>query len=174
MPKVRRTRTKLHASQQAPRHVSDRQFAVQETQVLEQMRGIGTENPEAIAVQPAENLHGLSKKEKRRLRHERWFQKLETKYNPKKNKKKSNTFSTEFLKTFSAALPEAKPSDPMQPDQLGESKEKKPLTKKARKNTAMKEIIRFQKVMQHPTYKENPLATIRQHVRNTMPSVEKR
>lgn len=31
----------------------------------------------------------------------------------------------------------------------------------------MQEILRMQKVMQHSAFKENPLATIRQHVQNT-------
>jgi hypothetical protein len=31
----------------------------------------------------------------------------------------------------------------------------------------MQEILRMQKVMQHGSFKQNPLETIRQHVQNT-------
>ena len=33
---------------------------------------------------------------------------------------------------------------------------------------SMQEILRFQNVMAHPSFKSNPLLTIQQHVKNTM------
>ncbi|KAI8349317.1 ribosome biogenesis protein SLX9-domain-containing protein [Mortierella sp. GBAus27b] len=45
----------------------------------------------------------------------------------------------------------------------------KPLqSKKAKKKAAMQEILRFQNVLAHPSFKNNPLLTIQQHVKNTM------
>lgn len=38
---------------------------------------------------------------------------------------------------------------------------------------SVKEILRFQKVLQHPAFKASPLATIQQHVKNTLETVQK-
>ncbi|KAF9134479.1 hypothetical protein BGW39_006939 [Mortierella sp. 14UC] len=49
------------------------------------------------------------------------------------------------------------------------SESSKPLqSKKAKKRAAMQEILRFQNVLAHPSFKSNPMLTIQQHVKNTM------
>ncbi|CAG8504493.1 2735_t:CDS:2 [Diversispora eburnea] len=43
----------------------------------------------------------------------------------------------------------------------------------ARKNVAMKEIPRFYEILQHSTFKINPLSTIRTHIENTIEKKKK-
>ncbi|RUS31339.1 hypothetical protein BC938DRAFT_478025 [Jimgerdemannia flammicorona] len=38
---------------------------------------------------------------------------------------------------------------------------------------SLKEVLRFQKVLQHPAFKANPLATIQQHIKNTLDTVQR-
>ncbi|KAI9207594.1 ribosome biogenesis protein SLX9-domain-containing protein [Polychytrium aggregatum] len=41
-------------------------------------------------------------------------------------------------------------------------------SQKNRKKTTVSEVTRLQSVLQHPAFKSNPLATIQQHIKNTM------
>ncbi|CAO3565463.1 unnamed protein product [Mortierella alpina] len=138
----------------------------------------------------------VDKKDKRKLRHDKWMSKLEATYNPQKKKKKSNqqqALSVDFgsfhdvlstidptkaqmtvpaikpgkKATNTAATPAAPLIDHKQFTIHSDSS--KPLqSKKAKKKAAMQEILRFQNVLAHPAFKSNPLLTIQQHVKNTM------
>ncbi|KAF9559320.1 hypothetical protein EC968_006646 [Mortierella alpina] len=138
----------------------------------------------------------IDKKDKRKLRHDKWMSKLEATYNPQKKKKKSiqdQALSVDFgsfhdvLSTIDPAkaqttVPTAKPGKktanttaaPAAPlidhkQFTIHSDSSKPLqSKKAKKKAAMQEILRFQNVLAHPAFKSNPLLTIQQHVKNTM------
>ncbi|KAF9384307.1 hypothetical protein CPB97_005785 [Podila verticillata] len=135
-----------------------------------------------------------NKKDKRKIRHDKWMSKLEATYNPQKKKKsaQNQTLSVDFgsfhdvlstldpTKAAAAAVAKAgdnKPSAPaastapkLDHQQFTiHSESSKPLqSKKAKKKAAMQEILRFQNVLSHPAFKSNPLLTIQQHVKNTM------
>lgn len=136
-----------------------------------------------------------NKKDKRKIRHDKWMSKLEATYNPQKKKKKSaqnQTLSVDFgsfhdvlstldpTKVTPAPIAKAggnKPSAPtastapkLDHQQFTiHSESSKPLqSKKAKKKAAMQEILRFQNVLSHPAFKSNPMLTIQQHVKNTM------
>ncbi|KAF9277951.1 hypothetical protein BGZ68_008899 [Mortierella alpina] len=138
----------------------------------------------------------VDKKDKRKLRHDKWMSKLEATYNPQKKKKKAaqnQALSVDFgsfhdvlstidptkapatapvikpgkKATTTAATPAAPLIDHKQFTIHSDSS--KPLqSKKAKKKAAMQEILRFQNVLAHPAFKSNPLLTIQQHVKNTM------
>ncbi|KAJ2446375.1 hypothetical protein GGF42_005709 [Coemansia sp. RSA 2424] len=48
-----------------------------------------------------------------------------------------------------------------------------PKSRKARDKAAVKEEKRFGQILLHPAFKANPLATIRQHLANTLPAATK-
>ncbi|KAF8943190.1 hypothetical protein BGZ47_005689 [Haplosporangium gracile] len=142
----------------------------------------------------------VDKKDKRKLRHDKWISKLEATYNPQKKKKKSGqnqTLSVDFG-SFHDVLSTIDPTKAVQVSPATaikgskskaagnkapvvaapvldhqqftiHSESSKPLqSKKAKKKAAMQEILRFQNVLAHPSFKNNPLLTIQQHVKNTM------
>ncbi|KAI8822411.1 ribosome biogenesis protein SLX9-domain-containing protein [Fimicolochytrium jonesii] len=121
----------------------------------------------------------LKKKEKRRERHDRWMQKLGGIYQQardEKNKKQPDVGSLN-LTALHHVLPSAQaPSqDGVQssssPHSSGSGHSKKAhvaVSQSARRQAGVNEIIRLQKVIQHPTFKGNPLATIRQHLQNNL------
>ncbi|KAJ2579010.1 hypothetical protein GGH95_003330 [Coemansia sp. RSA 1836] len=49
-----------------------------------------------------------------------------------------------------------------------------PKSRKARDKAAVKEEKRFGQILLHPAFKANPLATIRQHLANTLPAATKK
>ncbi|KAF9951231.1 hypothetical protein BGZ70_001074 [Mortierella alpina] len=139
----------------------------------------------------------VDKKDKRKLRHDKWMSKLEATYNPQKKKKKiaqnqalsvdfgsfhdvlSTIDPTKAQTTVPAAIKPGKkanntaaaPAAPLIDHKQFtiHSDSSKPLqSKKAKKKAAMQEILRFQNVLAHPAFKSNPLLTIQQHVKNTM------
>ncbi|GJJ75190.1 hypothetical protein EMPS_07548 [Entomortierella parvispora] len=133
----------------------------------------------------------VDKKDKRKMRHDKWMSKLEATYNPDKKKKKApQTLSVDFGSFHNALTnleptpataitkskskskaPTAVPAAPTVDHQQFtiHSDSSKPLqSKKAKKKAAMQEILRFQNVLAHPAFKSNPLLTIQQHVKNTM------
>ncbi|KAF9986710.1 hypothetical protein BGZ75_001513 [Mortierella antarctica] len=139
----------------------------------------------------------VDKKDKRKLRHDKWMSKLEATYNPQKKKKKSTqnqALSVDFgsfhdvLSTIdpakaqttvpatqpgkkapsTAATPTAAPLIDHKQFTIHSDSSKPLQSKKAKKKAAMQEILRFQNVLAHPAFKSNPLLTIQQHVKNTM------
>ncbi|KAF9538751.1 hypothetical protein EC957_006235 [Mortierella hygrophila] len=169
-----------------------------------------TQTPSAESMQSMKEQFGLEfeddrvdKKDKRKLRHDKWMSKLEATYNPQKKKKKAGQNQSLSL-DFGAFHDVLSTIDPAKATQVSpaavikgskskaaggnqaaapavaapvldhqqftiHSESSKPLqSKKAKKKAAMQEILRFQNVMAHPSFKSNPLLTIQQHVKNTM------
>ncbi|KAK9729679.1 hypothetical protein K7432_000085 [Basidiobolus ranarum] len=167
MPKVRRNRTRLHNQAVGTPHVSERTFAAHENQVQKLADTVETVNSDGL---------NSSKKEKRKQRHENWLSKLHTAHQElKKNRKKDTSLN---MTMFKEVLPNIE-ADKQNKDQNKLSQEnmskKRVATKKGRKNTALQEIVRFQNILKHPNFRQNPLQTIQQHVANTVetrPTVE--
>ncbi|CAO3666795.1 unnamed protein product [Umbelopsis vinacea] len=178
MPKVTRNRTRLH-KEAAPR-IQERKFAVKEKEVLER---IDTTQDEPQVTQTEAGIEDeeaqVSKRLKRKLRHDAWMQKLDQTYNKldnKKKKKNKNSLAvdlTDFGSILSQIPTTDKPSEhfvrsaPTPPKNPFINSKAKVSSKKSRKATALQEILRFQNVLQHSAFKSNPMETIKQHVQNT-------
>ncbi|KAG2186138.1 hypothetical protein INT43_002576 [Umbelopsis isabellina] len=180
MPKVTRTRTRLH--KEAKPSVNDRKFAVKQKEVLERIETTHDE-PKLLKTEAGEEEEeGLvSKRLKRKLRHDAWMQKLDQTYNKldKQKKKKNKNSLAVDLKDFGSILSQIHSTNqPGEPFVRGTASapapinpllnaKPKPTSKKARKAAEMQEILRFQNVLQHSAFKSNPIETIKQHVKNT-------
>ncbi|KAG0010849.1 hypothetical protein BGZ81_002525 [Podila clonocystis] len=186
MPKVRGSKTRIHHKavggvKSAPDAAPTPAPSAESMQQLKAQFGLEFEDDRE------------NKKDKRKIRHDKWMSKLEATYNPQKKKKKSaqsQTLSVDFgsfhdvLSTLdpTKAAPTpvvkavvSKPAAASTAPKLDHqqftihSESSKPLqSKKAKKKAAMQEILRFQNVLTHPAFKSNPLLTIQQHVKNTM------
>ncbi|KAI8577479.1 hypothetical protein K450DRAFT_251865 [Umbelopsis ramanniana AG] len=178
MPKVTRTRTRLH-KEAAPK-IKDRKFAVKEKEVLEKIDTTHDEPQIETTEAGLEEEDGpVSKRMKRKMRHDNWMQKLDQTYNKldKKKKKKGKNSLAVDLKDFGSILSQIqttdKPSESFvrgaQPAPKSPFPDTNPKVtrKKTRKANALQEIIRFQNVLQHSAFKSNPMETIKQHVQNT-------
>ncbi|KAL0095665.1 ribosome biogenesis protein SLX9-domain-containing protein [Phycomyces blakesleeanus] len=165
MPKAQRTKSKLRSKDSS---IRSRKSAVDNKQTKESI------------VEELDNV--ASKNLKRKIRHDAWLEKLDTSYNAKQQQKKKADKRKNGLKTdlssFSDILNTIKiePKIPVQEVEAATAPAPvKPAvlpstsfkSKKARKKAEMQEILRFQKVMQHSAFQQNPMATIRQHVQNT-------
>ncbi|KAJ3016033.1 hypothetical protein HKX48_004251 [Thoreauomyces humboldtii] len=140
---------------------------------------------------PLEKATRLGKKDKRQQRHDRWMEKLGGLYTAKtkKPKKVEGSLNLEALKDILSSvsgeepekahdvLPVSASAPKGKGDKAGKGKRKEkgkglgpqvPVSQKARRKAGVSEIIRLQKVLQHPTFKSNPLQTIRQHLENSM------
>ncbi|XP_052814697.1 ribosome biogenesis protein SLX9 homolog [Mya arenaria] len=122
----------------------------------------------------SKSLKGLSlkKKEKQKLRHELWIQKLSAidaaKQKAKEKKRKEQTPVVGDIGALADALPtldlllkesagtKSASNEPKKPK--GIQKEKK------RRKQMLADIAVFQKVISHPSFKENPTATISDHL----------
>ncbi|XP_072034356.1 ribosome biogenesis protein SLX9 homolog [Amphiura filiformis] len=121
----------------------------------------------------------LKKKDRKKIRHERWLQKIETIKQAKKTKQaaqqRSQVAIVGDLHPLSQALPELSQvlrlgdSKKQQP-QIRSQKKKKKQTMKTndRKKLLIQEQANFKQVMSHSKFKVNPLATINEHLRNKM------
>ncbi|KAF9927818.1 hypothetical protein FBU30_002863 [Linnemannia zychae] len=190
MPKVKASKSRVHhkavgnkATTQAAAEASAP--STESMQLMKEQFGLEFEDDK------------VDKKDKRKLRHDKWMSKLEATYNPQKKKKKSGqnqALSVDFgsfhdvLSTIDSTKIHPSPASaikgnkaktgnktpatvPVQDHQQFtiHSESSKPLqSKKAKKKAAMQEILRFQNVLAHPAFKSNPLLTIQQHVKNTM------
>ncbi|SAM01313.1 hypothetical protein [Absidia glauca] len=121
-----------------------------------------------------------SKTTKKKQRHEAWLEKLDHSYATKKKQQKKTAQKSALNKGFddfgdvlqmiqketpaapSTTTPEQKPAAG---SHIISSKKIK--GGKAKKKALMQEMARFQKVMQHNAFKQDPLSTIRQHVQNS-------
>ncbi|KAI8588423.1 ribosome biogenesis protein SLX9-domain-containing protein [Geranomyces variabilis] len=132
------------------------------------------------------------KRDKRQQRHDRWMEKLGGVYKKdgkKKKKQDVGSLNLETLTDFLPSLAEHRPFESImgatQPSVNGLSpvaggttasdtsnrskpKAKGPVSQSARRKAGVSEILRLQKVLRHPTFKSNPLATVRQHLENNM------
>ncbi|KAJ3028865.1 UNVERIFIED_CONTAM: hypothetical protein HDU68_000738 [Siphonaria sp. JEL0065] len=128
--------------------------------------------------QDPEEVDGLGKKEKRVQRREKWLEKLSGVYSARsiadKKKKKKQLFGVAAdLEDIQAALAE---DDLVAPELVNEqqrpkqatAQKKKPVSQKARTKEGIQEMLRLQSVMGHKSFKSNPLATIRTHLKNTI------
>ncbi|KAF9318614.1 hypothetical protein BG003_010959 [Podila horticola] len=182
MPKVRGSKTRIHHKavggvKSAPEPAPAPAPSAESIQQLKDQFGLEFEDDRE------------NKKDKRKIRHDKWMSKLEATYNPQKKKKKSaqnQTLSVDFgsfhdvLSTLDPSKVVAAPvvNKPVAASTAPKldhqqftihSESSKPLqSKKAKKKAAMQEILRFQNVLTHPAFKSNPLLTIQQHVKNTM------
>ncbi|ORY05631.1 hypothetical protein K493DRAFT_333449 [Basidiobolus meristosporus CBS 931.73] len=160
MPKVRRNRTRLHTQAAATPHISERAFAAQDNQVQKLADASESDGPGAL---------NSSKKDKRKQRHDNWLSKLHTAHQEMRKSKKKDTSLN--MTMFNEALPKVEANKkgqeqkPTSQEKLGK---KRVATKKGRKNTALQEIVRFQNILKHPDFQQNPLQTIQQHVANTV------
>ncbi|KAG0166053.1 hypothetical protein DFQ28_007921 [Apophysomyces sp. BC1034] len=178
MPKLQRNKGK---AKNLESELRNRKFAVRQKDVIE--RVVQNESG-AIGIESTQEKDtAISKQLKKKLRHEAWIEKLDGAYSvrkkqqKKKNNKQNNLavdlddfnellnnidVNTASNITSTASAPA--PAEMQRPIVVASNKIK---SKKARKKAEMQEIVRFQKVMQHSAFKNDPLATIRQHVQNT-------
>ncbi|KAI9020998.1 ribosome biogenesis protein SLX9-domain-containing protein [Phycomyces nitens] len=178
MPKAQRTKSKLRSKDSS---VKSRKSVVAQPKVIEKIFN----DDEQITENMAEDQEAVSKNLKRKLRHDAWLEKLDSSYNTKQQQKKKankkkgglkadlssfadilNTIKIE-AKAPVAQVETAKEPEPVKPAVIPSTAFK---SGKARRKAEMQEILRFQKVMQHSAFKQNPMATIRQHVQNTFAS----
>ncbi|KAI7904702.1 ribosome biogenesis protein SLX9-domain-containing protein [Cokeromyces recurvatus] len=175
MPKISRSKSK-----KVENPVRLRKFAVSEKEVLEK---IVTDNGEIKTV-PNKSQEVAKKDQKKKARHEAWLEKLDHAYNVKKKLQKKENKKKNGLKTDLSSIHdilndiEIKPKSELESKATHAKKLEQPIkqaaipsnkirSKKAKKQAEMQEILRMQKVMQHSAFKQNPLATIRQHIENT-------
>ncbi|RUS20446.1 ribosome biogenesis protein SLX9-domain-containing protein [Endogone sp. FLAS-F59071] len=226
MPKVKRSRTRLHGEPvtSAKSHVAQRAFAVQDNAVLERIE-TSDDQAKIVASKLTEtdgDPTNVNKKLKRKIRHDTWMQswypflhlpfylyqsfndtiatylvlplspsiiiyssELDQTYTAltktKKPKKDQLSIDLSSFKDALASIESMTKSSRVKATRTIIGSETSPsqqaaqkvTSKKGRKNTAVKEILRFQKVLQHPAFKASPLATIQQHVKNTLETVQK-
>ncbi|KAJ3048737.1 hypothetical protein HK097_010253 [Rhizophlyctis rosea] len=195
MPKVKRERTKLHATlKPAPEPMVidsldtptpmftpaalGETFTVTRTipkaETLTLPKTLPTQNTigagAGVAVSESEE-RPTSKRDKKQQRHERWLKKLGAYYAPKPAK--PTAFDVDTLK--SVLLTVNDPTESTLSSGSGKAQGnigsgQKAVSQRARKKEAVNEIVRLQKILVHPSYKSNPLATIRQHLQNTLGS----
>ncbi|KAJ3184624.1 hypothetical protein HDU87_004027 [Geranomyces variabilis] len=165
-------------------------FTVERTVQNVELPALDTEFPPDLDAAP-EVAKG-KKKDKRQQRHDRWMEKLGGVYkrDSKKQKKQDvGSLNLETLTDFLPSLVDQRPADltngltqssvdEISPgaaktpasdhNTLRKPKAKGPVSQSARRKAGVSEILRLQKVLRHPTFKSNPLATVRQHLENNM------
>ncbi|KAJ1801644.1 hypothetical protein LPJ59_000133 [Coemansia sp. RSA 2399] len=164
MPRVTRQRTKLH-------HKSDISSA-----------------PVLLEEHPHDDSETRTKKTKRIERHKKWMEKIDAAQVAKKERQRQEGRATdksalirglggmkESLRDIQAqALAEGllsldeKKKKAGEPGKNNNNNNSVPRSRKARNNAAIKEEKRFGQVLLHPAFQANPLATIRQHLANTL------
>lgn len=116
----------------------------------------------------------LKKKEKQKLRHELWMKKLDAieaaKKEAKTRKKKQRTPIVGDIGALADTLPTLdlllkKDTGPKH-HREEEVKAKGIQKEKKRKKQMMSDISIFQQVLKHPAFKDNPTATITEHLQN--------
>ncbi|XP_071942510.1 uncharacterized protein [Antedon mediterranea] len=120
----------------------------------------------------------LKKKDKMKIRHDKWLEKIETvKSNKKKKseaKKRANTAIVGDLQPLTEALPELteilKITKRTNAEKHADSLKKKSGTWKAkdRQKHVMNELAKYKQVLNHTSFKSNALATINEHLKNTI------
>ncbi|XP_078620711.1 ribosome biogenesis protein SLX9 homolog [Branchiostoma floridae x Branchiostoma japonicum] len=119
----------------------------------------------------------VSKKDKRKSRHDAFLQKLEAAHTAKRKakemKKRQQTAVVGDMQPLKDALPQLTAF--LEQQQGGtaaagqEKKEKEGTLKpKERKRIEQEELSRFQQILQHPQYRHNPVSTIMEHLKNKL------
>ncbi|KAL3858950.1 hypothetical protein ACJMK2_009196 [Sinanodonta woodiana] len=123
----------------------------------------------------------LRKKDKRKLRHELWNQKVnaiqEAKKKEKEKKQRQKTPVVGDIGSLVEALPTLEllmKGSPVSANKESERNRKpKGIDKeKKRKQQALQDISLFQQVLKHPAFQENPTATITEHLHNKLKQEE--
>ncbi|ORX62257.1 hypothetical protein DM01DRAFT_299453 [Hesseltinella vesiculosa] len=118
----------------------------------------------------------ISKTDKKKQRHSAWLEKLDHAYTVKKKQERHETRQTALQKggfddmdLVLQGLDATKETTAPTPSPTGSHLVSldKIKSKNKKKNAMLQDIARFQKVLQHDAFKNDPLSTIRQHVQNT-------
>ncbi|XP_071486063.1 ribosome biogenesis protein SLX9 homolog [Diadema antillarum] len=103
----------------------------------------------------------MTKVEKRRMRHDRWLEKIDTiktaQRREKDAKRRAGAPVVGDLHPLQDALPELSEILRIGPDYTQQ-----------RVQSKMEETARFQEVLKHSAFKANPFATINEHLRNKL------
>ncbi|XP_072180823.1 ribosome biogenesis protein SLX9 homolog isoform X1 [Diadema setosum] len=124
----------------------------------------------------------MTKVEKRKVRHDRWLEKIDTiktaQRREKDAKRRAGAPVVGDLHPLQDALPELSEILRIGPDytqQRVQSKDNQPQKKpratlkvKDKQKLMMEETARFQEVLKHSAFKANPFATINEHLRNKL------
>ncbi|KAI8497812.1 hypothetical protein Bbelb_244640 [Branchiostoma belcheri] len=118
----------------------------------------------------------ISKKDKRKMRHDVFLQKLETahtaKRKAKETKRRQQTAVVGDMQPLKDALPQLTAFLEQQQGGAAAAEEKKEkegtLKQKERKRIEQEELSRFQQILQHPQYRQRPVSTIMEHLRNKL------
>nr|XP_054753537.1 ribosome biogenesis protein SLX9 homolog [Lytechinus pictus] len=122
----------------------------------------------------------LSKVEKRKLRHDKWLEKMDTISSAKKKamdaKKRAGIPVVGDMHPLNEALPELSEILRIGPHYTPTNTRNKQPTKKPRSTLNMKdkqkmmleESARFHEVLKHSAFKKNPFATINEHLKNKL------
>ncbi|KAI9009728.1 ribosome biogenesis protein SLX9-domain-containing protein [Gaertneriomyces semiglobifer] len=181
MPKTKKERTRRHPKpvplkESGPDSSGASPFApvgtVQAAQDVETIVVQRTVNEAAVLLPETLSADdvGRNKKQKRQQRHERWLEKLGTVYSERKGKKtKGGDPGKLIMDDIRDILPTvlAQPIATSSATTTTPSKPK-PVSQSARRKTGVSEIVRLQKVLLHPTFRNNPIATIKRHLQNTI------
>lgn len=196
MGKIRRTRTKRHieaVKSDLQSDGNDNSFEPNESglptlfpvdnlfktaEKVKESVNITSVKPE---IEDEETLH-QTKKDRRKIRHEKFLKKLHVskmvKENDKKAKERQKTVITGDLNPLTLALLDIDNlSSSCNKDKKKRKNTKKPRDKKdcsssetKKQKAQLSDFERFHQVLAHPTFKSNPLATIDEHVRNVIKS----
>ncbi|KAL8566604.1 hypothetical protein ACOMHN_054826 [Nucella lapillus] len=118
----------------------------------------------------------LKKKDKRKLRHDLWMEKVDTVQKERKErrekKKRAQTVVVGDMQGLEEALPTLEllqkqtPASVLAREKI--AKKRAVATEKQRKNEMMNNIKLFQQVLEVPEYKASPAETILEHLRNKL------
>ncbi|KAI8071796.1 ribosome biogenesis protein SLX9-domain-containing protein [Gongronella butleri] len=128
----------------------------------------------------------ISKSTKKKQRHSAWLEKLDHSYTVKKKQQQKKSRQTmlqkggfdefdEVLQMIDTSAQEGDVPNAEAPANSAATSTSgthlvsldKIKSKKRKQNTMLQDMARFQKVLQHDAFKNDPLSTIRQHVQNT-------
>ncbi|CAH1249738.1 FAM207A [Branchiostoma lanceolatum] len=119
----------------------------------------------------------ISKKDKRKMRHDVFLQKLEAAHTAKKRaketKRRQQTAVVGDMQPLKDALPQLTAFLEQQQGGAAAAQEEKKekggsLKPKERKRIEQEELSRFQQILQHPQYRQRPVSTIMEHLRNKL------
>lgn len=194
MGKIRRTRTKRHieaVKSNSNENENSVDFAPNQSELpavfpVNNLFDIGDKNQTGkdvanIDTEPErkdEESKIKTKKDRRKIRHEKFLKKLHAsklvKEDIEKSKKRQNTVITGDLYPLTLALLDidklssSKTDEKKRRNMKKESKKSSRSSEKRRQNAQLSDMERFQQVLAHPVFKANPLETIDEHVRNVI------
>ncbi|XP_041374491.1 protein FAM207A-like isoform X2 [Gigantopelta aegis] len=122
----------------------------------------------------------LKKKERKKIKHDTWMHKINSiqvaKKQEKEKKRRQKTVIVGDMSVIEDALPTLellmKGSDSKTDKSDKVTKVRGIAKEKTRQKQMLKDISMFQEVLEHPAFKENPTATIAEHLRNKLKQEE--